>query len=419
MSDIRMSDSELLKYAIDSGIIDTALLQEKIEMQKREELLKKHSYNIWQGKDGKWRTYLPDEEKGRKLVKKSSETDVENTVVEYWKSQEENPTLKELFSLYNNSRLENRQISEASHLRYTQEFNRYYKSLADRKIKSITADELCDFMERRVSELSMTSKAFSGFKTLTKGIFKRAYRKNYIGFRIQEEVLDVIDLSDKKFCKIHKGDYKEVFSEVEFQEYIKLLEDNLDIWNMALLLILVTGLRGGEAVALKREDVKCDESNYYIEVHCTETRYKKDDAYVYEIKDTPKTEAGIREVIVPQKYNWLCIELLNRTSIGNYIFTNPQKGNRLTTNSLRRRQERNCKRMNIYQKSPHKNRKTYGSILMDSNIDSNLIVQQMGHVDISTTEEYYHRNMKSIGKKASIINCIPLFGGESAKSNQG
>ena len=56
---------------------------------------------------------------------------------------------------------------------------------------------------------------------------------------------------------------------------------------------------------------------------------------------------------------------------------------------------------------------------MDSNIDSNLIVQQMGHVDISTTEEYYHRNMKSIGKKASIINCIPLFGGESAKSNQG
>lgn len=36
MSDIRMSDTELLKYAVENGMIDTALLQEKIEMQKRD-----------------------------------------------------------------------------------------------------------------------------------------------------------------------------------------------------------------------------------------------------------------------------------------------------------------------------------------------------------------------------------------------
>ena len=50
MPDIKLSDSELLKYAVENGIIDAALLQDKIEMQKRKELLKKHPYSIWEGK---------------------------------------------------------------------------------------------------------------------------------------------------------------------------------------------------------------------------------------------------------------------------------------------------------------------------------------------------------------------------------
>ena len=52
MPDIKLSDSELLKYAVENGIIDAALLQDKIEMQKRNELLAKHLYKIYQGKDG-------------------------------------------------------------------------------------------------------------------------------------------------------------------------------------------------------------------------------------------------------------------------------------------------------------------------------------------------------------------------------
>lgn len=32
MSNISMSDAELLKFAIENGMIDTALVQEKIEM---------------------------------------------------------------------------------------------------------------------------------------------------------------------------------------------------------------------------------------------------------------------------------------------------------------------------------------------------------------------------------------------------
>lgn len=47
--------------------------------------------------------------------------------------------------------------------------------------------------------------------------------------------------------------------------------------------------------------------------------------------------------------------------------------------------------------------------MRDNKIDDNLVIQQMGHVDISTTEEYYHRNMKSVERKAEILNEIPIF----------
>ena len=54
-----MDEKELLKYAVDSGILDIALVQEQVEMNKREKILKKHPYDIWEGKDGYWRTYIP------------------------------------------------------------------------------------------------------------------------------------------------------------------------------------------------------------------------------------------------------------------------------------------------------------------------------------------------------------------------
>ena len=81
----------------------------------------------------------------------------------------------------------------------------------------------------------------------------------------------------------------------------------------------------------------------------------------------------------------------------------------MTTNCIRRRRERNCKRLGIYKKSPHKIRKTYGSILLDNKVDQRLVVDIMGHADIACTEGYYHRNRKSQNQKLQIISDIPEF----------
>ena len=49
-------------------------------------------------------------------------------------------------------------------------------------------------------------------------------------------------------------------------------------------------------------------------------------------------------------------------------------------------------------KSPHKARRTYGSILLDNNVDERMVTDLRGHTDIRCTEGYYHKNRGSIDR---------------------
>lgn len=62
-----MKLSELM-YAIDRGMIDEERIQAQILMSKREELLRKHPYKMWEGKDGKWYTYILDDLTGKESI---------------------------------------------------------------------------------------------------------------------------------------------------------------------------------------------------------------------------------------------------------------------------------------------------------------------------------------------------------------
>ena len=98
---------EVLKFAIENGMIDLSYIQDEIAMKKREELLKRHKWAISQGKDGYWRTYLPDasKPKGRRQIKRITKEDIENVVCDYLKEDIENPTINEVFEEWNDRRL--------------------------------------------------------------------------------------------------------------------------------------------------------------------------------------------------------------------------------------------------------------------------------------------------------------------------
>lgn len=396
--------ADLLKYAIENGMIDLSYVQEQVEMNKRKELLQKHPYKIWEGKDGKWRTYLSEENGERRMIKRNSLEAVESVIIEHIKEQINNPTIEDVFNEWNDRRAELGKISKPTQERNRQVFRRHYSEFGQKRIKSVTESDISDFMERQISCHNLSAKSFSNLKGITKGLLKRAKKRNLTSISIDGIFTDM-DLTDTSFKKTIKEDNQEVFNDEEFKKAFEYLTSNLDTKNIGILLMFVSGVRVGELVALKHSDF---DGNSF-KVRRTETRISKGSGgYDYQIKEFPKSAAGVRTVVVPETYVWLLNKIKLCNPFEEYIFCDT-KGNRMTTNCIRRRVDRMCKTLNIVHKSPHKIRKTYGSILLDNNVDRRFITSQMGHTDIATTENYYHRNRRSIEEKSEILNKVPEF----------
>ena len=264
--------------------------------------------------------------------------------------------------------------------------------------------DFIDFLEEQISKNNLTSKGFSNLKSITRGFLKRASANNLIAYTA-EDVFNRLDLTDTTFKKTVKEDYEEVYNEEEMDKIMDYLISHPEPANLGICLMFISGLRVGELVALKNEDL----DDLAIKVRRTETRYKDDNGTtIYGIKDFPKTVAGVRTIPIPQDYTWLIKRIRHLNPFGEYVFLN-RKGRRMTANSIRTRLRTICKNLNIYPKSPHKIRKTYGTILLDNNIDNRMIIGLMGHTDILCTETHYHRNRKSIEVKQQILSRIPEF----------
>lgn len=375
-------------------------------MNRRKELLKKHPYKIWQGTDGYWNTYLPDRKRGRIRKKKRTQRDIEDLVIEYYKAEEENPTLEEVFLEWINRRVELGKIQDSTRERNIYLFKKHYSDFGKNKIKDIDPEHITDFLEEQIFQHNLTSKAFANLKGITRGFLLRAKKRGLVNFNVTE-LLDDMDISDRDFKKVIKEDYEEVFNEYETELVMKYLINNLDPKNIGILLIFLTGIRVGELVALKHTDF----DDFSFKIRRTEVRKKIDGRYQYLIKDYPKTPSGVREEIIPKDYWWLCKQIENLNKGGEFIFMSDYGGtiHRMTTNSFRRRLEKICDELGIYRKSPHKIRKTYISILLDNNIDHNMITTLAGHTDINCSEKHYHRNRKNIDRKVEILSNIPDF----------
>lgn len=271
-------------------MINISDAQNSMEVMKREELLRKHPYKIWHGKDDKWYTYLPDKDKGRILKKRTTKKSIEDEVIGFLKSELENPTVKDVF---------------AEWMRYRIDFERFFSDFGERKVKSVTEEEIEDFLTNCIVRFHLTSKSFYNLKIIVRGIFKRARKKNYVQFGITE-LISNMEISRKIFKNVQKSDTMEVFDEEEFEKVEQYLVQNLDLVSLGLLLAFLT---------------------------------------------------GIREVIIPPKCTWIMQKIRMKNPFGEYMFEKEEI--RIKTYSFRKRLYGICDKIGIERKSPHKIMKTY------------------------------------------------------------
>lgn len=401
-----VTENDILQFLAKDGkmFLD---VQEKIKMKKREELLAKNPWKISAPteKNKRWTSYVPDPSKtnGRKQIRRSTKEAVEEIIIAYWREQIENPTIEEVFNRWKEHKLELGNVCEGTAQRYVQVFDRHYTEFGKNRIKAISPEDFQTFLENEICKKQLNAKAFSNLKGITRGFLKYAARQKWINFDV-EKMFNNMDSSAYAFKKTVKEENQEIFDEEEYPRVLDYLQNHPDIRNLGLMLMFMSGVRVGELAALKWEDI----TETHIKIRRTERRYEGNDGKsVFVIKETPKTQAGIREIALPESARTIFKQLWLMNPKGEYIFM--ENGERLKTFSFRNRLRTVCKKTHCVSKSPHKIRKTYASILDENHMDEKFLISQMGHTDFKCTEEHYLRNRKSMDTKVELMNSIPEF----------
>lgn len=404
MDDVALQD--LLLEAVDNGIIQIDEITASVARMKRKQLLSQHSHEIWQDKNGMFLTYINDENGKRKIRRRKTRKELEDYLVELYKEKEETVYLEDLFKAWSSEKLAYGEIQRQSYERYKDDYKRYFKKslpICRKKVINITENDLEVFIRTTIKEQDLTRRAYSGLTILIKGMFKYAKKHGYTKISITQFMGD-LDISRHVFKKVYHRKEYETFSEDDTPKIRTYLYNHADIWNLGLTLMFQTGLRVGEAVALK----PCDIGKNVLHISRTEYKYRDENGkWTLAIKDHTKTDAGCRDVVLPpQAYDTLNkIRELNPN--GEYLLMN--NGKRIRGNTLNKRISDICDKLEIAHHSSHKIRKTYGTMLLDNNVDDSFVAEQMGHTDVATTRKLYYYSNRSAKTKLDQITRAVSF----------
>lgn len=405
---------DLLNDACFRGIIDLADVQKQIEMTKREEYLNLHKekYNIWQGNNGSWYTYLADDTKsaGRRLVKKSTLTKIENAIIDYYKASEnKNDSKKISLENFYLEWLEYKQLhtnSSAYIRRIDDDWNRYYKDTPIIKIPLINLNFLTldEWAHKIVKKHNLTKRQYYNMSVIMRQSLDFAVQKKMVSSNVFNEVK-----MDSKLFKSSKkaDDKKQVFlideqPLIETEAYKDFTENcHKSSAPLAIPLLFQLGCRLGELVALKTTDIQ---GNYiHIQRQEVKEEHRNADGSWLPTKkavvEYTKSEAGDRKVYLSSKAKEIIQKILENNkehgfSDGDYIFLDT-KG-RIQERAVDTRIRKYCKNVGLeHIKSCHDARRTYISTLIDKNININEIRKLVGHADERTTYKNYCFNRLS------------------------
>jgi len=396
--------TDLLQYAVEHDMIDLANISAKAEMKKREEIISQHPHKIWQGKDGKWRTYIdaPGYTKNLKLVCKKERKDLEDAIIAaYQEEPKKIHTFGQMFHEWNDKRMEDRYISKASHRIYLEVFT---YSFTDPKVRELDLSKSTvgfwqDFLEGIAP--NCCSETFGKVKTIVRGVLTKAKRNGYIDHSVGD-IFETLQVSPKQFKDAKHDESEEVYAEVEVKKLEAYLTENPTVANLALLLLFVTGMRIGELIVLNQNDFKDD---YTISVNKTISHIWEDGKKIEVISDSAKTQNGNRTVPVPKPYYWLFDEIKAMFQANTiYAFKAPIRDSYISSHDIRYALTKACKKCSVKYKSLHKIRKTYCTMLLDENVNPKTVAKIAGHSTPAMTLRVYNKDRTSDAEKKECVD---------------
>lgn len=383
---------------------DVSSLVEKImNAKKKKEYLEAHKYKVYQGKDGRWFTRFPKKDGGSVQKAFRSKEDLESYIFKFYEAFADVPTLEDLFYEVTKKKEEEGSITGSTAARNAYDFKRFFDEFGSRRVDSITGLDVENFLRKQKVKHDLDTKGYAKLLGVTRSIFRYAKRKGLIFFRV-DDVIDEMDWGKNAFRKEAIDQSDEVFDDYEVERLSSYLKANQNGKHLGLLLCFATGLRAGELAALKWEDVT--DSGIYI---LRTERSWSDEFHKHhcEVVNLPKTVAGERIVPIPEQARWIIERLREFNPDGEWVFM--VNGARTRTVYFRKAFAKACDAAGVKRKSIHKIRKTYASILLDNNVGTKAVIENMGHADIAVTNEKYARRRKSLNERAKVVSSIKEF----------
>lgn len=394
MINTNFSAEETMIFLTESGIINSGDVQKQMTKKQHKDFLKSvHTYSIWQGSDGRWRTYItsPSTSRGRKMVVRSSEDALEDFLFSYYQAQIEKPTEYTLRNLYPDW-LEYKRLhtnAETYIMRIHTDWKTYYENtpIIDIPIKKLDKLTLDKWVHKLIKDHHMTKTKYYNVTVIMRQVLLYAVDMQIIN----NSPFSLVKVDGKRlFQKVRKKpDHTQVFLKEEVHGISSLaMEDfhNRTVHKLAPLALLFqfqTGLRIGEVCAVSYEDI---ETPNYIHI---QRMLRRD---TNEVVEHAKTDCGDRYVFLTEKAKQLIATAQQyQKQVGldcnNFIFSTD--GKPLSERSVSFLYEKYCRNLGIIQKSSHKARKTYISSLVDGRVNINTIREMAGHADEKTTLKNY------------------------------
>lgn len=199
-----------------------------------------------------------------------------------------------------------------------------------------------------------------------------------------------------------KSDDIEYFNEQEIKQLKKAFKGSK--FENLILVALGTGLRQGELLALKWENVNLTENFLEVKesvkkVYVFDSNGNKSLETVYQ---TPKTKNSIRKVDLPNK---LVSILSNMNQNTTFVFED-SNGQPFSAKTLFGNWKKTLNDNDIPYKKFHALRHTYATMLLTKGVDLKTVQDLMGHSDITITQIYLHVLPKTKKDAVNKLNVI-------------
>lgn len=395
-------NSEILNYAIEQGIIDLSHIQDAVNMNKRKEILEQHPYSIWESKDGKWHTYLPDEEKGRVPRKRNSKKEIENLIVDYYKEQVGH-SFKDWWRKWEEKQVRYG-VSNNTLLKYNSDYTRFFEddSFESMDIRSITEEDITEIMVKCVKKYNLKEKGAKALFGYIRGVFKHARIKK----EITENPCEYIE--PKAFLRFCNQSIPLLDDRVIPQHEVEILlnvikEDQKKTPNYiplyAVELAFYTGMRIGELTGLKwsniREDLGCILIQYSEKLDRKEKRYYIAKTKTGKERLFPLTD-DIKRILNEVKKQELKYGYFNE-----FVFSG--ENGKIHFGAIADCLRYRCKKSGIKRRTIHDIRRTVNSEMRTSGVSSVVAASLLGHTEKVNRKNYTY-DLSSIDKKKEIVS---------------